>query len=147
MKNAIKPRHNINGCVRVRRLPGEQLLFPCTASHAQPGDGVILPQDVLPEVGKIQSTLLMWDQWTTKCMNYLVSHTLTGILFSLLEMDVYRGRSPLEKFNTPETPYIAVFQNGNGIFQQNNTPSNKNRIVLEKFEEHNSQLQFTAPAL
>ncbi|GBN52867.1 hypothetical protein AVEN_183487-1 [Araneus ventricosus] len=31
--------HHVDGCVRVRRLSGEQLLPSCTAGHTQAGSG------------------------------------------------------------------------------------------------------------
>ncbi|GBO24790.1 hypothetical protein AVEN_35889-1 [Araneus ventricosus] len=34
--------HHVDGRVRVRRLPGEQLLPSCTAGHTQAGDGGIM---------------------------------------------------------------------------------------------------------
>ena len=38
--------------------------------------------------------------------------------------------------------YMAfVFLNGNGIFQQDNTPCHKARIVYEWFQEHKAEFQ------
>ncbi|GBM24485.1 hypothetical protein AVEN_254003-1 [Araneus ventricosus] len=34
--------HHVDGRVRVRRLPGEQLFTPCTAGHTQAGGGGII---------------------------------------------------------------------------------------------------------
>ncbi|GFV82957.1 transposable element Tc1 transposase [Trichonephila clavipes] len=35
----------------------------------------------------------------------------------------------------------SVYPTGNGIFQQDNVPSQKARIVFEKFEEHKDEFQ------
>ncbi|GBN10360.1 hypothetical protein AVEN_58292-1 [Araneus ventricosus] len=44
--------HHVDGRVRVRRLPGEQLLPSCTAAHTQAGGGV---QKVMAAFGTLHS--------------------------------------------------------------------------------------------
>ncbi|GFU89837.1 transposable element Tc1 transposase [Trichonephila clavipes] len=42
-------------------------------------------------------------------------------------------------------PYMAsVFPAGNEIFQQDNTPCHKAKIVLERFQEHGAEFQLTS---
>ncbi|GBL78665.1 Transposable element Tc1 transposase [Araneus ventricosus] len=105
--------HHVDGRVRVRRLPGEQLLPPFTAGHTQAGGGGIMlwgtfSWEALGPVVAVEQTM--------KAANYL------NIVADQLH------------------PYMAfVFPTGNGIFQQDNAPGHKARIVLEWFEEHTDE--------
>ncbi|GBL99227.1 Transposable element Tc1 transposase [Araneus ventricosus] len=102
--------HHINGRVRVRRLPGEQLLPSCTAGHTQVGGGGIML------CGTFSWAALVEVEQTMKAANYL------NIIADQLH------------------PYMGfVFPTGNGIFQQDNAPCHKARIVLERLEEHTDE--------
>ncbi|GBO00817.1 Transposable element Tc1 transposase [Araneus ventricosus] len=102
--------HHVDGRVRVRRLPGEQLLPSCTAGHTQAGGGGIMLWGTF--LWAVLGPVVVAEQ-TMKAANYL------NIIADQLH------------------PYMVfVFPTGNGIFQQDNAPCHKDRIVLEWFEEH-----------
>ncbi|GBM26547.1 Transposable element Tc1 transposase [Araneus ventricosus] len=99
--------HHVDGRVSVRRLPGKRLLPSCTAGHTQAGGSGIMLWGTFSWVAL--GPVVVVDQ-TMKAANYL---------------------------NIIADPYMAfVFPTGNGIFQQDNAPCHKARIVLEWFEEH-----------
>ncbi|GBL98023.1 Transposable element Tc1 transposase [Araneus ventricosus] len=105
--------HNVDGRVRLRRLPGEQLLPSCTAGHTQAGGGGIMLWGTFSWAAL--GSIVVVEQ-TMKAANYL------NIIADQLH------------------PYMAfVFPTGNGIFQQDNAPCHKARIVLEWFEEHTDE--------
>ncbi|GBO44027.1 Transposable element Tc1 transposase, partial [Araneus ventricosus] len=105
--------HHVDGRVRVRRLPGEQLLPSCTAGHTQAGGGGIMIWGTFSWAA-LGPTVVV--EQTMKAANYL------NIIVDQLHL------------------YMAfVFTTGNGIFQQDNAPSHKAWIVLEWFEEHNDE--------
>ncbi|GBM87441.1 Transposable element Tc1 transposase [Araneus ventricosus] len=105
--------HHVDGHVRVRRLPGEQLLPSCPAGHTQDGgDGIMLRWTFSwAAVGPV-----VVAEQTMKAANYL------NIIADQLHS------------------YMAfVFPTGKGIFQQDNALCHKARIVLEWFEEHTDE--------
>ncbi|GBO00583.1 Transposable element Tc1 transposase [Araneus ventricosus] len=105
--------HHADGRVRVRRLPGEQLLPSCTAGHTQAGGGSIILWGTLSWASL--GPIVVVEQ-TMKPANYL----------NIIADQLY--------------PYMAfVFPTGNGIFQQDNAPCRKARIVLEWFDEHTDE--------
>ncbi|GBM71957.1 Transposable element Tc1 transposase [Araneus ventricosus] len=105
--------HHVDGRVRVRRLPGEQLLPSCTAGHTQAGSGSIMLWGTFSWAAL--GPIVVVEQ-TMKAANYL------NIIAEQLQ------------------PYMAfVFPTGNGIFQQDNVPCQKARIVLERFQEHTDE--------
>ncbi|GBN39680.1 Transposable element Tc1 transposase [Araneus ventricosus] len=113
--------HYFDGRVRVRRLPGEQLLPSYTAGHTQAGGADIILGGTFSWAALLPVVVV---QQTMKAENYL------NIITDQLH------------------PYMAlVFPNGNGIFQQDNAPCHKVRIVLEWFEEHTDEfhLMFWPP--
>ncbi|GBN19316.1 Transposable element Tc1 transposase [Araneus ventricosus] len=110
--------HHVDGRVRVRRLPDEQLLPSCTAGHTQAGGGGIMLRATFPFAAL--GPVVVVEQ-TMKAVNYL------NIIADQLH------------------PYMAfVFPTGNGIFQQDNAPCHKARIVLEWFEEHTDEFHLVS---
>ncbi|GBL76894.1 Transposable element Tc1 transposase [Araneus ventricosus] len=108
--------HHVDGRVRVRRLPGEQLLPSCTAGHTQVGGGGIMLWGTFSWAAL--GPVVVVEQ-TKKAANYL----------NIIADELH--------------PYMAfVFLTGNGIFQQDNAPCHKARIVLEWFEEHTDEFHF-----
>ncbi|GBM54115.1 Transposable element Tc1 transposase [Araneus ventricosus] len=105
--------HHVDGRVRERRLPGEQLLPSCTADHTQAGGGGIMLCGTF-SWGALGPVVVV--EQTMKAANYL------NIIADQLH------------------PYMAfVFPTGNGIFQQDNAPCHEARFVLEWFEEHTGE--------
>ncbi|GBM23434.1 Transposable element Tcb1 transposase [Araneus ventricosus] len=105
--------HHVDGRIRVRRLPGEQLLPSCTAGLTQAGGGDIMLWGTFSWVA-LEPVVVV--EQTIKAANYL--HITADQLH----------------------PYTAfVFLTGNGIFQQDNASCHKARIVLEWFEEHTDE--------
>ncbi|GBN88433.1 Transposable element Tc1 transposase [Araneus ventricosus] len=103
------PIHHVDGRVRVRHLPGEQLLPSCTAGHIQAGGGGIM----------------LWGtfSWAALGPVDVVEQTMKAANYPNIIADQLH-------------PSMAfVFQTGNGIFQKDNAPCHKARIVLEWFEE------------
>ncbi|GBN02181.1 Transposable element Tc1 transposase [Araneus ventricosus] len=106
--------HHVDGRVRVRRLPGEQLLPSCTAGHTQAAGGGIM----------LWGTL----SWAALGPVVVVEQTM-------------KAANNLNIIADQLHPYMAfVFPTGNGIFQKDNAPLHKARIVLEWFEEHTDEL-------
>ncbi|GBO34810.1 Transposable element Tc1 transposase [Araneus ventricosus] len=101
--------NHVDGRVRVRRLPGEQLLPSGTAGHTQAcGGGIMLWGEF--SWAALGSVVVV--EQTMKAANYL------NIIADQLHL------------------YMAfVFPIRNGIFQQDNAPCHEARIVLELFEE------------
>ncbi|GBM06688.1 hypothetical protein AVEN_227037-1 [Araneus ventricosus] len=99
--------HHVDGPVRVRLLPGEQLLPSCTAGHTQTGGGSIMLCGTLSWAAL--GAIVVVEQ-TMKSANYL------NIIADQLH------------------PYMAfvfpVFPTGNGIFQQDNAPCHKSDMEL-----------------
>ncbi|GBM44521.1 Transposable element Tc1 transposase [Araneus ventricosus] len=105
--------HHVDGRVRVHRLPFKQLLPSCTAGHTQSGGGGIMLWGTFSWVA-LRPVVVV--EQTMKAANYL------NIIADQLHS------------------YMAfVFPTGNGIFQQDNAPCHKARIVLEWFEEHTEE--------
>ncbi|GBM17643.1 Transposable element Tc1 transposase [Araneus ventricosus] len=105
--------HHVDGRVRVRRLPGEQLLPSCTAGHTQAGGGGIM----------------LWGtfSWAVLCPVVVVEQTMKVANYLNIIADQLHS-------------YMAfVFPTGNGIFQQGSAPCHKARIVLEWFGEHTDE--------
>ncbi|GBN89207.1 Transposable element Tc1 transposase [Araneus ventricosus] len=105
--------HHVDDRVRVRRMSGEQLLPSCTAGHIYAGgDGIML-----------------WGtfSWAALGPVVVVEQTMKAANYLNIIADQLH-------------PYMAfVFPTGNGIFQQDNAPFHKARIVLEWFEEHTDE--------
>ncbi|GBL74166.1 Transposable element Tc1 transposase [Araneus ventricosus] len=113
--------HLVDGRVRVRRLPGEQLLPSCTAGHTQADGGGIM----------------LWGtfSWASLGPVVVVEQTMKAANYLNIIADQLH-------------PYMSfVFPTGNGIFQQDNAPCHKALIVLEWFEEHTDEfhLMFWPP--
>ncbi|GBN76236.1 Transposable element Tc1 transposase [Araneus ventricosus] len=105
--------HHVDGRVRVRRLPNEQLLPSCRAGHTQAGGGGIMLWGTL-SLAALGPVVVV--EQTMKAVNYL----------NIIEDQLH--------------PYMTfVFPTGNGIFQLDNAPCHKARIVLEWFEEHTDE--------
>ncbi|GBM65648.1 Transposable element Tc1 transposase [Araneus ventricosus] len=105
--------HHVDGRVRVRRLPGKQLLPSCTAGHTQAGGGGIM----------------LWGtfSWAALRPVVVVEQTMKAANYLNIIADQLH-------------PCMAfAFPIGNGIFQQDNAPCDKARIVLEWFEEHTDE--------
>ncbi|GBN90008.1 Transposable element Tc1 transposase [Araneus ventricosus] len=86
--------HHVDGCVRVRHLPSEQLLPPCTTGHTQAGGGGIMLWETFSWAAL--GPVVVIEQ-TMKALNYL------NIITDQLH------------------PYMVfVFPTGNEIFQQDN---------------------------
>ncbi|GBN34478.1 Transposable element Tc1 transposase [Araneus ventricosus] len=97
----------------VRHLPGEQFLPSCTAGHTQAGGGGII----------LWGTL----SWAALGPVVVVEQTMKAVKYLNIIADQLH-------------PYMAfVFPTRNGIFQQDNAPCHKARIVLEWFEEHTDE--------
>ncbi|GBN66476.1 Transposable element Tc1 transposase [Araneus ventricosus] len=102
--------HHINGRVRVRILPGEQLLLSCTAGHTQAGSG----------------SIMLWGMFSLVALRPVIVVEQTMIAANYLNIIADQLH-----------PYVVfVFPTGNGIFQQDNAPCHKAWIVLEWFKDH-----------
>ncbi|GBM24318.1 Transposable element Tc1 transposase [Araneus ventricosus] len=105
--------HHVDGRVRVRPLPGEQLLPSNTAGHTQAGGGRIM----------------LWGTFSWASLGPVVVVEQTMKAANYLNITAYQLY-----------PYMAfVFPTGNGIFQQDNAPCHKARIVLEWLEKHTDE--------
>ncbi|GBN58371.1 hypothetical protein AVEN_17900-1 [Araneus ventricosus] len=105
--------HRVDGRVRARRLPGEQLLTSCTAGHILAGGGGIM----------------LWGafSWAALGPVVVVEQTMKAANYLNIIADQWH-------------PYMAfVFPTGNGISQQDNAPCHKAQIVLKWFEEHTDE--------
>ncbi|GBM94042.1 Transposable element Tcb2 transposase [Araneus ventricosus] len=92
---------------------GEQLLPSCTAGHTRAGGGGIM----------------LWGTFSRAALEpvVVVEQTMKAANYLNITADQLH-------------PYMAfVFPTGNGIFQQDNAPCHKARIVLEWFEEHTDE--------
>ncbi|GFW42147.1 transposable element Tcb1 transposase [Trichonephila clavipes] len=101
--------------IRIRHLPGEQLLPQCTVGHTQAGGG---------------STML-WGtfSWAFLGPVVVVDQTMNATGYLNIVADQLH-------------PYIAsAFLAGNGMFQQDNAPCHKAKIVLEWFQEHDAEFE------
>ncbi|GBM98318.1 Transposable element Tc1 transposase [Araneus ventricosus] len=99
--------HHVDARVRVRRLPGEQLVPSYAAGHTQAGGG----------------SIMLWGtfSWAALGPVVVVEQTMKAANYLNITADQLHL-------------YIAfVFPTGNGIFQQDNAPCHKARIVLEWF--------------
>lgn len=76
------------------------------------------------------------DRW---CRYYALRYVLMGVSGTLvIEHGSYRlSNNIADEFH----PYIASLPNENESFQQDNAPCHEVRIVLEWFQEHNSEFQ------
>ncbi|GFW51764.1 transposable element Tc1 transposase [Trichonephila clavipes] len=101
--------HPADGRIRIRRLPGEKLLPQCTVGHTQAGGG----------------SIMLWGtfSWTFLGPVVVVKHTMNATGYLNIITDQLH-------------PYVAsVFPAGNGMFQQDNAPCHKAKIVLEWFQK------------
>jgi len=107
--------HYADGRVRVRRLPGEQLLSQCTVGHAQADGGDIM----------LSGTF----SWASLGPMVVVEQTMNATEYLNIIADQLH-------------PYMdSVFPAGNGMFQQDNAPCHKPKIVLGSFLEHVAEFQ------
>ncbi|GFX09605.1 transposable element Tcb1 transposase [Trichonephila clavipes] len=107
--------HHADGRVRIRRLPGEQLLPQCTVGHTQACDG----------------SIMLWEtfSWASLGPMVVVEQTMNATGYLNIIADQLH-------------PYMAcVFPAGNGMFQQDNAPCQKAIIVLEWFHDHDAEFQ------
>ncbi|GBM59646.1 Transposable element Tcb2 transposase [Araneus ventricosus] len=94
--------HHVDARVRVRRLPGKQLLPSCTVGHTQAGGGGIMLRGMF--------------SWTSLEPVVVVEQTMKAANYLNIIADQLH-------------PYMAfAFPTGNGIFQQNNAACHKARI-------------------
>ncbi|GBN89068.1 Transposable element Tc1 transposase [Araneus ventricosus] len=88
--------HHVDGRVRARRLPGEQLLLSCRAGHIQAGNGDIM----------------LWGMFSWAALGPVV-----------MVEQIMKAANYLNTIADQLHPYMAfVFPTGNGIFQQDNAP-------------------------
>ncbi|GFV11589.1 transposase domain containing protein [Trichonephila clavipes] len=100
---------------KIRRLPGEQLLSKCTVGHTQAGGG----------------SIMLWStfSWAFLGPMVVVEQTMNATGYRNIIADQLH-------------PYMAsIFPAGNGMFQQDNAPCHKAKIVLEWFQEHDAEFQ------
>ncbi|GBM41833.1 Transposable element Tc1 transposase [Araneus ventricosus] len=103
--------HHVDGRVGVRRLSGKQFLPSCTAGHTQAGGG----------------GFMFWGtfSWAALGPVVVVEQTMKAANYLNIIADQLH-------------PYMA-FVFPTGIFQQDNAPCHKDRIVLEWFEEYTDE--------
>ncbi|GBM64038.1 Transposable element Tc1 transposase [Araneus ventricosus] len=105
--------HHVDGRVRVRRLPGEQFLPSCTARNTQAGGG----------------GFMIWGTFSWATLGPVV-----------LVEQIMKAANYLNIIADQLHPYMVfAFKNENRIFQQDNAPCHKARIVLDWFEEHTDE--------
>ncbi|GFW86552.1 transposable element Tcb2 transposase [Trichonephila clavipes] len=110
--------HPADGRIRIRRLRGEQLLLQYTVSHTQAGGGIIM----------------LWGTFSWVFLGPVV------VVEKIINATGY-----LNIIADQLHPYMAsVFPAGNGMFQQDNNPYQKAKIVLEWFQEHDAEFQLTS---
>ena len=107
----------IDGRIRIfiSHIPGERFLPQCTASHTQDGGGGIM----------------LWRtfSWVSLESVVVVKQTLNATEYLNIIADQLHS-------------YMAsVFRTRNEMFQQDNAPCHKARIVLEWFYEHDTEFQ------
>ncbi|GBM05311.1 hypothetical protein AVEN_46855-1 [Araneus ventricosus] len=108
--------HHVDGRVRVRRLPGEQLLPSCTAGYTQVGGGGIM----------------LWEtfSWAALGPVVVVEQTMKAVNYLNIIADQLH-------------PYMTfAFPTRNGIFRR--TTPHFTRLVLcwEWFEDHTDEFHF-----
>ncbi|GFW48067.1 transposable element Tc1 transposase [Trichonephila clavipes] len=105
--------HHADDRVMIRRLPGEQLLPQYRVGHTQAGGGGIM----------------LWGTfcWASLGPVVVVEQAMNATWhLNIIADQLY--------------PYMAsLFPAGNGMFQQNNAPCHKAKIVLEWFQEHDAE--------
>ena len=107
--------HHVDGRVRVRLLPGEHMAPGCTMGRRQAGGG----------------SVMLWAMfcWETLGPAIHVDVTLTRITYLSIVADHVH-------------PFMeTVFTSGCGLFQQDNAPCHKAKMVQEWFEEHNNEFE------
>ncbi|GBM98948.1 Transposable element Tc1 transposase, partial [Araneus ventricosus] len=133
--------HHVDGRARVRRLPGEQLPPSCTERRPMPPcliplrypyrlDGHRSPSCTADHTqAAAAGGIMLWGtlSWSALGPVVVVEQTMKAANYLNIIAD---------QLHT----YMAfVFPTGNGIFQQDNAPCHKVRIVLEWFEEHTDE--------
>ncbi|GFX14712.1 transposable element Tc1 transposase [Trichonephila clavipes] len=107
--------HQADGRVRIRRLPGEHILPQCTVGHTQAGGGCIMLRGTFSWASLGPVVVVEQSMNTTGYLNIIADQL---------------------------HPYMAsVFPAENGMFQQDNAPCHKAKIVLEWFQEHDAEFQ------
>ena len=107
--------HHVDGRVRVRRFPGEHMAPGCTMGRRQAGGG----------------SVMLWAMfcWETLGPAIHVDVTLTRTTYLSIVADHVH-------------PFMeTVFPGGCGLFQQDNAPCHKAKMVQEWFEEHNNEFE------
>lgn len=107
--------HHLDGRVRIRRFPNEPLAPGCTVGRRQAGGGGIM----------------VWAMfsWGTLGPIIPIEQSLTSVRYLNMVADQVH-------------PFMAtVFPAGDGVYQQDNAPCHKGRIVMDWFEEHSSDFQ------
>ena len=107
--------HHVDGRVRVRCLPGEEMAPGCTMGRRQAGGG----------------SVMLWAMfcWETLGPGIHVDVTLTRTTYLNIVADQVH-------------PFMAtVFPDGSGLFQQDNAPCHTAKIVQEWFEEHDKEFK------
>ncbi len=110
---------HVNGRVRVRCLPGEEMAPGCTMGRRQAGRG----------------SVMLWAMfcWETMGPGIHVTSTCTTYLNTVADQVL---------------PFMArIFPDGSGLFQQNNAPCHTAKIVQEWFEEHECWLGLQTPQI
>ncbi|KAJ8276573.1 hypothetical protein COCON_G00083250, partial [Conger conger] len=107
--------HHVDGQVRVRSLPGEEMAPECTVERRQDGGG----------------SMMLWAMfcWETLGPGIHVDVNLTHATYLNIVADQVH-------------PFMAtVFPDGSGLFQQDNAPCHTAHIVQEWFEEHEEEFK------
>ncbi|MCI4388573.1 hypothetical protein PGIGA_G00087550 [Pangasianodon gigas] len=107
--------NHVDGWMRVRHLPGEEMAPGCTMGRRQAGRG----------------SVMLWAMfcWETLGPVIHVDVTLTRTIYLNIAADQVH-------------PFMAtVFPNGSGLFQQDNAPCHSAKIVQAWFEEHDKEFR------
>ena len=104
--------HHVDGWLLVRRLPGEHMAPGCTIVGRQANGG----------------SVMLWAIFCWETLGPAIHVDLTLTLTSYLSVVADHVHPFMEK----------VFPDGCGLFQQDNTPCHKAKMVHEWFEERNN---------
>ena len=109
--------HHVDSCIKVDYLPGDQLLFRCTAGHKQAG----------------VAGIMLWVTFSWAALGPIIRKIAMKTLdyLNLIADQLHSYMEP-------------IFPTGSEIFQQDNVPCHKAWTVLECFEEHEDGFQLTS---